>query len=125
LRVTGATCTETVGSLSLDSREHAEKDRREAVASAVMAARKMRADGSRCNQGSSLYPRRTSESSCQSLQIGDGGTIPCLAIVEGIASLRQRVLRVHHFQYRSFSRAIAQIGQTKAVGREIGDPAEP
>src|SRR5260370_8755883 len=60
----------------------------------------------------------------QGLQISQGHAIAYGSILVRRIGLRKRGLRVHDFQYRSFTTLVAERGETEALRRQFGRTAE-
>src|SRR3954447_528502 len=109
---TAVTCTVTIGSVSPFSEEQPAAVNSSATAAKATTAWQQPDDAEslRFHPADNVFSNNTMglEVSCQSLHVGEGHAIAGLAIVIRIASLRQRILRVHDFQHRGFSRLIPQ-----------------
>src|SRR5262245_32393486 len=61
-----------------------------------------------------------SKDTCDGLQICQSDAIPGLSVVECVARVHERLLRIHYFQRRGFAGLISQLDQSQAFRRKIG-----
>src|ERR1700736_6516225 len=121
---TGATWTETVGSVSPLSLEQPTLSRSPAAEAAIVSFRKARPRAAQSpaelkKTAISVWFIRL-EGSCQSLQICNRHAESRLAIIVRVAGQGQRILRIHHFENGGFSRLITQRSQSQAIRCHFG-----
>src|SRR2546425_4684009 len=121
---TGTTCTGTPGSFSPESREQLERNNNAATPAQIMPQRqrtKRVARGQRVFADcESVWPIIFLKIPSQRLQIRQRHAKTCLPVIESVARLGQRILRVHHFQDCGLSRLVAHGGQPQTVGGQVG-----